>query len=80
MPQESRFAYVKYDARSVELQNRIKAIFEQVEEAANVLPPGRAKSLFLTSLEEAYMWIGKAIRDDQLQKRGGDEQPERKDG
>lgn len=26
---------------------------------------GRARSLVLTKLEEAYMWVGKAIRDDQ---------------
>jgi len=27
---------------------------------------GRYKALALTALEEAYCWIGKAIRDDQI--------------
>jgi hypothetical protein len=30
----------------------------------------RAKALALTKLEEVYMWIGKAIRDDQLSRNG----------
>lgn len=30
----------------------------------------RAKALALTKLEECYMWIGKALRDDQIARIG----------
>jgi len=41
----------------------------------------RAKALAITKLEEVYMWIGKAIRDDQIKRNGSAElQEERKDG
>jgi hypothetical protein len=40
-----------------------------------------AKKNAIKSLEETYMWIGKAIRDDQLARNGSAElQEERKDG
>lgn len=29
------------------------------------LSSGRPKSLVMTKLEEAYMWVGKSIRDEQ---------------
>lgn len=76
----SRFSYVKYDEETVKIQNRFKGAFEELEKDVLGLPPGRAQSLVLTHLEEAYMWIGKALRDRQLTIRGGEEQPERKDG
>lgn len=44
------------------------------------LPPGRAKALAVTKLEECYMWIGKAIRDEQIARNGSAElMEERKD-
>jgi len=33
----------------------------------------RAKALAITKLEEVYMWIGKAIRDDQIKRNGSAE-------
>lgn len=73
-----RFSYVKYDEQSTEQQAALKAQFEEVECLVNRLPDGRAKSLVLTKLEEAYMWTGKAIRDAQIERQGLiDEQPER---
>lgn len=61
-----RFDYVKYDAQAVEDQKEAKTRCETVEKFVDTLPNGRAKSLALTALEETYMWIGKAIRDEQL--------------
>lgn len=61
-----RFSYVKYDSASTEIQETIKKQFEAVEHIVDALPNGRAKSLVMTHLEEAYMWTGKAIRDDQI--------------
>lgn len=83
----NRFSYVKYDYAAIATQNEFKAEFEKLEDmlshfkASARLPPGRAIALALTSLEEAYMWVGKAIRDDQITRNGVvDEQPERTDG
>lgn len=62
-----RFSYVKYDDQSATKQENLKHLFEQVEELADLsLPEGRAKSLVMTHLEIAYMWTGKAIRDEQI--------------
>jgi hypothetical protein len=67
----SRFDYVKYDDRATVAQAEMKAKFQDLEDSLNRLLPaprvhdsfGRAKALVLTKLEEAYMWVGKAIRD-----------------
>ena len=76
----SRFDYVKYDEKAQGLQETIKARFMGVEVQIDRLPEGRAKSLAYTKLEEAYMWIGKAIRDDQIKRNGSAPlQEERKD-
>jgi hypothetical protein len=64
--QDSRFDYVEYDERSKDLQAMFKADFKNVEWKISNLEEGRAKALALTALEEAYMWVGKAIRDEQI--------------
>jgi len=62
----NRFDYVKYDEWSTAMQAKFKEQFQVLEAIAEKhLINGRAKSLLLTSLEEAYMWCGKAIRDQQ---------------
>lgn len=61
-----RFSYVRYDSEAAKLQEEFKAAFEAVEEISGKLNESRAKSLFLTHLEIAYMWTGKAIRDEQI--------------
>lgn len=69
MPQNEsiRFSYVRYDAQATAKQEQFKAEFEKLERMAYaMLPDGRARSLFLTALEESYMWTGKAIRDEQI--------------
>jgi hypothetical protein len=64
---EKRFDYVKYDDKSLLIQDEFKQRTFYFEQAIEVhLSNGRAKALALTKLEECYMWIGKAIRDDQL--------------
>lgn len=69
----SRFDYVRYDEEAAAKQAKMKAAFENIEEAGKSLAEGRAKALFLTHLEVAYMWVGKAIRDEQIA-RGGSAQ------
>lgn len=61
-----RFSYVRYDAQAQIQQEALKELFEKLENMVSSLKDGRAKSLVLTHLEEAYMWTGKAIRDEQI--------------
>lgn len=62
-----RFDYVAYDEVSKANQEKFKQMFTELEDFANsVIADSRPKSLFMTALEEAYMWTGKAIRDEQV--------------
>lgn len=65
-----RFDYVKYDQRATNLQATCKEQMQAAEQVLGMLPDGRYKSLALTALEEAYAWMGKAIRDEQIQRNG----------
>lgn len=63
----NRFDYVDYDEKAQTSQSFFKQGFSNIGSAIEAhLPKGRATNLALTALEEAYMWIGKAIRDDQV--------------
>lgn len=62
----SRFDYVKYDELAVEVQAAYKKTFEALSKDVEALKAPRAVALVQTKLEEAYMWVGKAIRDDQI--------------
>jgi len=73
------FAYVRYNEANVKCQGQFKVAFEMLEKSVWELPAGRARSLVMTKLEEAYMWVGKAIRDQQVASDlNTSEQPERK--
>lgn len=79
----SRFDYVKYDETAVQLQESAKRMVSDLEAMIDQIGNCgfRSKSLAITKLEESYMWIGKAIRDDQIARNGSaDLQEERKDG
>jgi hypothetical protein len=70
----SRFDYVRYDEYAQSEQAVAKDLVTKVETfilSLGVAP--RAKSIALTKLEEVYMWIGKAIRDDQIERNDGAE-------
>lgn len=74
----NRFDYVKYDETALKKQVEAKTLCQKLEHFAETnLPNGRAKSLVFTKLEEAYMWIGKAIRDEQVVERSAELQEER---
>ena len=66
----TRFDYMKYDQQSFDTHAAIKSKILELEALINDLPEGRARSLIFTKLEEAFMWVGKAIRDDQAMNRG----------
>jgi len=68
-----RFDYVKYDDSAKSDQETFKEIVSTLENNIMTrLESPRATALALTKLEECYMWIGKAVRDDQIS-RGGDD-------
>lgn len=72
--QAGSFDYVKYDERATEDQAKFKKMFQEIEsELLITIVPGRARSLVLTKLEEAYAWLGKAIRDDQVARNASTE-------
>jgi len=63
---------VKYDQEAIDKQERFKKAFEELEQMGiELLDAGRPQSLFLTALEEAYMWTGKGIRDEQIKRTPG---------
>jgi hypothetical protein len=63
-----RYDYVKYDDIALAAQQGFKAMFTELTIHVEALDPGAPKILALQKLEEAYMWIGKALRDGQLQR------------
>jgi hypothetical protein len=65
---------IKYDEKSAKVNETIKARFEEAYEALREhLGASREKSLALTKLEESFMWVGKAIKHDQLLREDGQE-------
>lgn len=67
-----RFDYIKYDSLRDLKQKTLKGLFEEIEDfAENNFIEGRSKSLFMTKLEEAYMWAGKSLRDEQIKETVG---------
>lgn len=63
----TRFDYIEYTAKSQQLSDERKKLSEKYENLINVLPNSREKSIALTKLEECFMWVGKAIRNMQLE-------------
>ncbi len=63
-----RFDYVKYDLEAEKSMANFKAECMNLEKSIDALKEGRAKSLALTHLEITYMWIGKALRDECIER------------
>ncbi len=68
----NRFDYVKYDSAAAVLQTAFKEKFQELETMISKVMPGRSAALVLTALEEAYMWVGKALRDEQVVQRSAE--------
>lgn len=66
MSKTSKFDYIAYDEEAKVHQAQLKLLVSAVEDKLYTLANTRYISLAITSLEECYMWAGKAIRDDQL--------------
>ena len=90
----SKFGYINYDEKAVQVQRALKEKCEQLERDINrigaSLDPlvdkafcSRSKEFAIAKLEEVYMWIGKAIRDEQIARNLSGNPPlqeERKNG
>lgn len=63
-----RFDYVKYDPQATVQQDAFKTKFQELENMASNLKEGRAKSLVMTYMEITYMWVGKALRDECIER------------
>lgn len=71
-----RFAYIAYDEIAQKDQQELKGMMESLEHRVDSIEPlspdaGRSKALIYTKLEEAYMWMGKLIRDNQVYRNDG---------
>lgn len=63
----NRFDFVPLDEVALDVLHNLKNLFIELEdEAEGSLMAGRSKALVMTKLEEAFMWVGKAIRDEQI--------------
>lgn len=75
----SRFDYVKYDSGAMsdqeiakKLVTNLETFIEGIGYAQGTLSKecARSRALAITKLEECYMWVGKALRDDQIARNG----------
>ena len=68
----SRFDFVMFDVKAAKDSAELKSRFQSLEARLDELIPvnGRSKCLAMTKLEEAFMWIGKALRDEVLSREG----------
>ena len=64
-----RFKNVQYDTVNKTRQFTFMELCRRLEtEIDREIPTNRSRSIALTKLEECAMWIGKALRDDQLER------------
>lgn len=70
----NRFDNIQFDPCSVTALSSFRDVMEhliEMVEDLETLTDGRSKVLAINKLEEAYMWIGKSIRDSQLSRCEG---------
>jgi len=72
----NRFEGIRYDSHHTELANRAAMLAQEVERFISDLKPGRSSAKAITHLEECHVWMGKAIRDDQIAKAEPETEPE----
>jgi hypothetical protein len=65
---KNRFDYIAFDEIAKARQLHIKKQFEELAAEIGEFGISRPVSLAMTALEEAYMWVGKANRDEQIKR------------
>lgn len=68
-----RFDYVKYDHESTDKQKIFKDHVEELDRMIQTLECPRSVEYAIKALEESYMWIGKALRNEQIKRNGSAE-------
>lgn len=63
-----RYEHIEFSVFQHNLHLKFRSLFKTIEKELDHIAPGRARSIVLTKIEEAYMWVGKAIRDEQREK------------
>jgi hypothetical protein len=65
-----KFELLPYDSSSQALSNSALQKVDDVRAFIETnIKPGREASLAMTKVEECFMWIGKAIRNDQYERQ-----------
>lgn len=64
----NRFEFIKYDDMSAETIKDFKSVFMVIDGLFDrrLVNGGAARAMALAKLEESFMWISKAVRDEQL--------------
>lgn len=63
----SKLEYVKYDENSLELSDSFKKKYDSlIEFVEDNLESFEEKKLVIIRLEESFMWVGKCIRNAQI--------------
>lgn len=64
-----RFASVSFNESNAKLHRAFQFYFADLEEQIMLnIPAGQAQATALTKLQEAFMWVGKAMADAQITK------------
>lgn len=80
MANPTPYDYVAYDDKAAALQAEAKELMQKFDDlliriggrrVPYAIDIGSAQALAQVKLQEAYMWIGKQIRDDQIVRNGG---------
>lgn len=69
----SRFDYVRYDVESQDKQKIFKEHVEELDRMISTIECPRSTEYAIKALEEAYMWIGKGLRNEQIKRNGSAE-------
>jgi hypothetical protein len=68
----SRFEFIQYDETALKLSRAFKFTFQQLEIQFEELPDNRSRALAMTMLENSHMWVGRAIREDQIKRQNNE--------
>lgn len=66
----NKFAYVKYDDVTSAKSAMFKKMVEDLQQQIELLGAGREQQTASYKLEECFMWIGKALKEEQIRKDG----------
>ncbi len=57
----SAFEHVKPNEESVDMMDKLRVAFRELDDLLSILRPCRERALAITKLEEAAMWANKGV-------------------